>query len=151
MLGDSWAKLDLKAVSGIGRRDLLGREFAHVASLRFLKLSVKVVRHKNGISCCGRLWRTSVSPVRGLAHHRVSVRIGVRPVPGFPHLHLRLPPFAKSAKDGPPYCIADVGKIKSLGHPPRNDSAAESVPESRAIGRGSVRCARKAIGGNTSK
>src|SRR5208282_5746642 len=30
---------------------------AHVASLRFLKFSVKVVRHKNRGFFCGRLWK----------------------------------------------------------------------------------------------
>ena len=35
----------MRAVEGIGRRELAGRALAHVASLLFLKSSAKVVRH----------------------------------------------------------------------------------------------------------
>lgn len=38
-------------------RDLVDRVHAHVASLLFLESSVKVVRHKDGVSCCGSLWK----------------------------------------------------------------------------------------------
>ena len=31
---------------------------------------------------------------------------------------LRLPPFAKGAKDGAPHCVGDASEIKSMGHPP---------------------------------
>src|ERR1700687_3836749 len=46
MANDHGTKPDLKAVAVIGRRELVGRELAHVASLLLLKFSVKVVRHK---------------------------------------------------------------------------------------------------------
>lgn len=49
MLVESFADSFLDAVAAIGRRDPIGRVLAHVASLRFFKFSVKVVRHKNWI------------------------------------------------------------------------------------------------------
>lgn len=46
---------DLKAGAEIGRRELVGSELVHVASLLLLNFSVKVVHHKNRISFCGGL------------------------------------------------------------------------------------------------
>jgi hypothetical protein len=45
---------------GIGGRRNVGRALAHVSSLRVLKSSVKVVRHKGWNSFCGRLWKKAV-------------------------------------------------------------------------------------------
>jgi hypothetical protein len=49
----------LKAGWWTGNRKPFGRAFAHIASLARLKFSVKVVRHKKWIFCCGWLWRTN--------------------------------------------------------------------------------------------
>lgn len=45
---------------GIGSWKIVRGALAHVESLLFLKSSVKVVRHRNGESCCGRLWKKNV-------------------------------------------------------------------------------------------
>ena len=74
MANDHGTKPDLKAVAEIGRRELVARELAHVASLLLLKFSVKVVGHKNWISCCGGLWKRN--------------RRGI-PLPGFGHVEVR--------------------------------------------------------------
>jgi hypothetical protein len=47
----------LRVLPGIDSRKIVGGDLAHVASLRFLKSSVKVVRHRNGEFFCGRLWK----------------------------------------------------------------------------------------------
>ena len=45
--------------------ELVGRARAHVASVRFLEFSVKVVRHRNGIYFGGGLWKKEQVWMRG--------------------------------------------------------------------------------------
>ena len=46
----------------MGGAKRVGRSFAHRSSLRFLEFSVKVVRHINWNSFCGRLWKRVCQP-----------------------------------------------------------------------------------------
>jgi len=89
MLGGSCAHSHLQAVAGIDRRHLIGREFAHVASLSFLEFSVKVVRHKNWISFCGGLWKRN--------RRRIT--------PGVRHVEAVVPTFRKPRKVGQPWSL----------------------------------------------
>ena len=60
-----------------------GRALAHVASVRFLKFSVKVVRHKDGLYFVGSLWKKTmwrIRPSDGSVIPIFGVLIGVRPV-----------------------------------------------------------------------
>src|SRR5579864_9678446 len=93
MLGGSCAHSHLQAVAGIDRRHLIGREFAHVASLSFLEFSVKVVRHKNWISFCGGLWKRN--------RRRIT--------PGVRHVEAVVPTFRKPRKVGAALVVALQG------------------------------------------
>src|ERR1700687_4964960 len=96
MANDHRTRPDLKAVAEIGRRELVGRELAHVASLLLLKFSVKVVRHKYWISCCGGLWKRNRSRI---------------PPPGFGHVEVRGTSFRRPRKVGSLGCgTARVGQ-----------------------------------------
>jgi hypothetical protein len=64
--------------------------------LRLLKFSVKVVRHKNWISFCGRLWE------KEWTEETNPVCLD----------SLKCPPFAKGAKDGPPSVFAVPARSK---------------------------------------
>lgn len=49
--------MEFRATSKAESRELVPRGFAHRSSLRFLKFSVKVARHREWESCCGSLWK----------------------------------------------------------------------------------------------
>ena len=71
----------------VARGERVGRALAHVASLLFLKSSVKVVRHKNWEFSCGGLWKKTVGggvenvPCRRFSSGHEAGECSVRRVP----------------------------------------------------------------------
>jgi hypothetical protein len=65
MPNDHGTKPDLKAGAEVGRRELVGRELAHVASLLLLKFSVRLFVTRTGfpsVEGCGKEVRGAFLP-----------------------------------------------------------------------------------------